>query len=157
MCCSSRFFVGLACFLLCASTGCGNPDAKQAKLIMEMPAGERRQALHSLPPDKEVAIYLYAATKIEPPKLLMETAADWERILPTVKERLLTEKDDLARFQLLWLLVNISENYCLVSSHTDLVDAAKKAVAEMGPYKNAAQEPLNRILTRSAKPLPVCD
>jgi hypothetical protein len=149
--------VGLSSLLGCLGCWNPNPNAKRAREIIRMPSEQRRQVLASLPPGMQVDIYIYASTNFEPPFLLYEVAPNWKLILPVVKERLSTGTDDLTNFQLLWLLVAISESYCSLTERQDVLNAASQAVARMGPYKAAAQEPLRRLNHTPANHLPTCE
>jgi hypothetical protein len=70
-------------------------DAKQARAILRLPSEQRRQALTQLTPDKQLDVYLYAATRVEPPLILAnELAGNRQSILPRVKDRLASEVDE---------------------------------------------------------------
>ncbi len=137
-----------ACSLLSGClTGCG-PDAREARALAKMAPQQRRDAFASMPPGKQVDVYLYAALKFEPGVMFSdEVANNWKSILPIVKERLASKSTgDGRRTQLLWLLATISQNYCSLENRKDVLAVAAEAVTTMDEAnKQYAVEPLRRI------------
>jgi hypothetical protein len=159
--CNSKIRLVAAAICICSlfsCQGCLDSNAKEARTIRRMSPQQRQQVLASLAPAQQVDIYISGATKFEPPILLPEVAANWRAVLPIVKERLLAENGQAARFQLLWLLVTINENYCSLVERQDILSAASQSVVAMKSYKHVAQEPLERLTTYSNPTnLPPCN
>lgn len=123
---------------------------------MKLPLEQRRQTLAKLPPETQVDLYVYAATKREPPFLLGEIAENWKSVLPVVEKRLSTERSDEARYQLVWLLVAIAENYCFLSDQTDVLERASRAANDAGVYSAGALDGLERLRHSHNLVLPPC-
>jgi hypothetical protein len=122
-----------------------------------MSAQQRREAFAGLPPNKQLDVYLYAATKVEPGLIFSDdVASNWKSVLPVLKDRLVSEPSEANRLQLMWLLAAISDNYCSLVERKDVLTVAAQTVAGMGePRKGSAAEPLRKI-THPAKQLPPC-
>jgi hypothetical protein len=141
-----------ACSLL---SGCG-PDARQARAMRQITPQQRREAFASMPPEKQLDVYLISAGG-EPGHIFSyDLASNWKSVLPVLKQRLSSQRGEAERVQLLWLLAAISENYCSLAERKDVLDAASRAVASMGASsKQYAQEPLRRVI-HPTKQLPPC-
>ena len=145
-----------ACSLLSGClTGCG-PDAKQARAMRQITPQQRREAVASMPPEKQLDVYLIAAGGEPGHNFSYDLASNWKSVLPALKQRLASQPGEAERVQLLWLLAAISENYCSLAERKDVLDAASRVVASMGASnKQYAEEPLRRVI-HPTKQLPPC-
>ncbi len=146
-------FIGL----LTGCRGCMSPELAEVRRIKGMPVENRLHYFSSLPPERQIELYVFAATKIEPPVLFLEVAPNWKRVLPVIKKRLGSEENELSRYQLLWLLAAISENYCALADRKDVLEAAELSIAVMHAYRDLAREPLERIIQSRLKQHPPCE
>jgi hypothetical protein len=142
---------------LALALGCSNPDKEAAWEIIRMPPEQRGQALSRLPPEKQMDIFVYADTKIEPPMTLaLEVASNWKSMLPVVTQRLASETDARTLPGLMMILFAVSANYCALSERDDVLIAASRAVKKIdAPYRDAAERQLKEI-THPQNKLPPC-
>ncbi len=137
----------------------GGPDAdvKQARAIVQLPREQRRQALAALPPDKQLDVYLYAATRIEPPVILAnELAMNGPSILPHVRDRLASERNDRRFTQLMLILVAISASDCSLEKRTDILGVIEQAIPRMSKADGELANHLLEGITHPLKQLPPC-
>jgi hypothetical protein len=133
--------------LLTLISGCSNPDKEAAWEIIRTPSEQRGQALSRLTPEKQVDIFVYADTKIEPPLILAgEVASNWKSTLPVVKQRLASETDSRILAGMMMILSATSSQYCSLSDREDVLSAASQAVNKIGaPYRDLAEKQLKEI------------
>jgi hypothetical protein len=133
--------------LLALILGCSNPDKEAAWAIIRTPSEQRGQALSRLTPEKQVDIFVYADTKIEPPLILAgEVASNWKSTLPIVKQRLASETDSRILAGMMMILSATSSQYCSLSDREDVLSAASQAVNKIGaPYRDLAEKQLKEI------------
>ncbi len=133
--------------LLALISGCSNPDKEAAWAIIRTPSEQRGQALSRLTPEKQVDIFVYADTKIEPPLILAgEVASNWKSTLPIVKQRLASETDSRILAGMMMILSATSSQYCSLSDREDVLSAASQAVNKIGaPYRDLAEKQLKEI------------
>jgi len=138
-------------------SGCSNPDKEAAWEIIKMPTEQRGPALSRLAPEKQVDVFLYAYTQIEPPRILAgEVASNWKSTLPVVKNRLVSETNPPMLAGLMMILSAVSANYCALSEREDVLTAASQAVNKLGaPYRDLAEKQLKEI-AHPEKQLPPC-
>jgi hypothetical protein len=135
------------CVPLALASGCSYPDKEAAWEIIKMPPEQRGQALSRLSPEKQINIFVYANTKIEPPLILAgEVASNWKSTLPVVKQRLASETDARTLAGMMMILSVVSANYCSLSNREDVLSAASQAVNKLGePYRDLAEKQLKEI------------
>lgn len=133
------------------------PERSTALRILEMPTEQRLRAMSELPPEKQVDVFLYAYTSVEPPKILAgEVAQNWKVTLPVIKDRLAKESRESYLDGLMLTLSAISARYCSLADRTDVLLVASRAVEKIGPpYRELADEQLARLKQPSAD-LPPC-
>lgn len=151
------FFLFCTCLLFFGCSGCTNPDAEQARAIIRMSPQQRREAFAGLPPSKQLDVYLYAATKVEPGLIFSDdVAANWRSVLPVLKERLASESNEKSRLQLIWLLAAISDNYCSLAERKDVLGVASQATAAMGELRKTSADEALRKIANPPKQLSEC-
>lgn len=133
--------------LLALISGCSDPDRETAWKIIKMSPEQRIQALSRLAPEKQVDIFVYAYTRIEPPTILAgEVASNWKSTLPVVKQRLTSETDDRILAGMMMILSATSAQYCSLSDREDVLSAASQAANKIGaPYRDLAEKQLEKI------------
>jgi hypothetical protein len=144
-------FLALSCVLAFLS-GCERPDpvASQARAIVQLPPEQRRKALVELPLDKQLGVYLYAATRVEPPLILAkELASNGPSILPILKDRLASEANDRRFTQLMLILVAVSAGDCSLEKRTDILDTVQRAIPRMNQEN---QQTANHLLESIVHP-----
>jgi hypothetical protein len=127
--------------------GCGNPDAELTHQILNMPVEQRGVALSRLPGEKQVAVYLYAYNRTEPPVILAgELADNWRTTLPSITARLAREDKETSAVGLIMILSAISSQYCSLADRNDVLAVARQAVSKIGPpHRELAERQLNRM------------
>jgi hypothetical protein len=148
----------LCCWLmLFGFLGCTDPETKQARALVAMPSEQRRRALSELSPNRQLDVYLYAATKVEPGLLLTdELAGNWRAILPGLKERLASETDETRLSPLILILVAISSTQCSLAERSDILTVASQAVAKMSHRRRQLGEEQLRAVAHPGKQLAPC-
>jgi hypothetical protein len=137
--------------------GCTDPNAKHARAIIEMSPQQRRQALAELPPDKQLDVYLYAATRVEPPLILAnELVANGPSILPQLKGRLASERDERRFTQLMLILVAISAGDCSLEKRRDVLGIVEQAIPKMKEDNKQLAEHLLAAVAHPPRQLPPC-
>lgn len=138
-------------------TGC-EPDAKQIKEIMKSPPQQRPEVFAKMSPSKQLEIYFYGQHYEPPYDFHFYLAPNWKSLLPTVKERLISEPDEKKVADMLALLEVISVTQCSLAKRADVLDAASEAVAKLriAIYIGRAKQALVTI-THPSKPLPPCE
>jgi|SRR5579883_121413 len=149
--------------LVCLSfalSGCGDssdPDVERAKAIVRLSADQRQKALVELPLDKQLDVYLYAATKVEPPLVLAkEVASNGPSILLTVKNRLAAEADDRRFTQLMLILVAVSASHCSLEKRSDILDIVQRTIPRMKEENKETASHLLEAIKHPDKQLPPC-
>lgn len=155
----SAAFLALV-WLSFALAGCGGStdfDAEKARTIVQLPADRRPKALAELPLNKQLDVYLYAATKIEPPLVLAkEVASNGPPILPFVRDRLASEADDRRFTQLMLILVAVSASQCSLEKRADILDVVHRAIPRMKEENKETANHLLEAIEHPAKQLPPC-
>ncbi len=145
------------CSLLSGCSGCADANAKQARAIIQLPPEQRRQALVALAPDQQLDVYLYAATRVEPPLILAtELASNGPSILPRLKDRLASEVDDRRFTQLMLILVAISASDCSLEKRRDILSVVEQAIPKMKEENRQLANHLLEAVTHPAKQLSPC-
>jgi hypothetical protein len=145
------------CSLVSGCKGCADANAKQATEIIQLPPDQRRQALVRLSPDKQLDVYLYAATSVEPPLILAnELASNGPPILPLVKDRLAAEVDERRFTQLMMILVAISASDCSLEKRQDILSVVEQAIPKMKEENRQSANHLLEAITHPMKQLPPC-
>jgi hypothetical protein len=102
-------------------------------------------------------VYLYAATRVEPPLILAnELASNGHSILPSVKDRLASEVDDRRFTQLMVILVAVSASDCSLEKRTDILDVIKRAIPRMKEENKQLAIHLLEGITHPVRELPPC-
>jgi hypothetical protein len=149
--------IGCISLTLAGCSGCNDAEAKQARGIIQLPSEQRRQALAQLAPDKQLDVYLYAATRTEPPLILAaELASNRPSILPNVKERLAAEVDDRRFVQLMQILVAISASDCSLEKRKDILGIVELALPKMREDNRQQADHLLEAITHPVRQLPPC-
>ena len=138
-------------------SGCSNPDKEAAREIIRTPREQRGQALSRLSPEKQVDVFVYADTKVEPAVILAgEVARNWKSTLPIVKQRLASETDARTLAGMMMILSATSAQYCSLSGREDILSVASQAVSKIDPpYRDLADKQLKEI-THPQNQLPFC-
>lgn len=145
------------CSVLLDCSGCADEDTKQARAIIQLSSDQRRQALARLAPDKQLDVYLYAATRVEPPLILAnELASNGPSILPHLKARLVSEVDDRRFTQLMLILVAISSSSCSLEKRTDILKIVEQTIPKMEEENRQLANHLLEGITHPAKQLSPC-
>jgi hypothetical protein len=143
-----------------ALAGCGHstdPNVEQAKAIIRLPVNQRPKALAELPLNKQLDVYLYAATRVEPPLVLAkEVASNGPSILPTVRDRLAAEADDRRFTQLMLILVAVSASQCSLEKRADILDVVQRAIPRMKEENRETANHLLEAIKHPEKQLPPC-
>jgi hypothetical protein len=147
----------LRCIFLYSIGGCANPDRDLTREVIRLPVEERGQALSKFPAEKQLDLYMYAYTRMEPPVILAgEVASNWQTTLPVIKARLSTERYDHSLAGLMMILSAISSQYCSLAKRDDVLAVASQAVNKIEPpYRDLANEQLNQLM-HPGKQLPPC-
>lgn len=137
--------------------GCEAPERVVTLRIIKLPAEQRLAAMSDLPAEKQVDVFLYAQSRVEPPiSLAGEVAHNWRSTLPVIRDRLATESREDHLAGLMLALSAISSTFCSVSDRSDVIIAASAAVEKIGPpHRELAEEQLKRVKYPSAV-LPPC-
>jgi hypothetical protein len=148
-----------ACLLLvaCPRTARRDPIAERAEAIVHMPSEERRQAVSGLRPDEQLDVYMYAYTKMEPPKVLAsEVASSWKTVLPILESRTTSETSSRKLAGLIMIFAAISYNECSLAGQQDVLATTSEAVTKISPpFRKVAEEQLREI-AHPTKQLPPC-
>jgi hypothetical protein len=133
--------------LVASISWCSNPDKEAAWEIIKTPQEQRGQALSKLSPEKQVDVFVYADTKIEPPVILAgEVASNWKSTLPVIKQRLVSETDGGTLAGMMMILSAVSAQYCSLSGREDVLSVASQAVDKIdAPYRDLAKKQLREI------------
>jgi hypothetical protein len=152
------FILALLCTfsVIVACRGFPDSDTRQAKALMRMSGQERQRAFANLQPNKQLDVYMAGATKFGPP-IMFEyyVAANWKAVLPSVKERLVSESDRRLA-ALMPILVVISDNFCSLAERDDVLSLVSQATPRVGELYRASVEEDLRKIAHPTKQLPPC-
>jgi hypothetical protein len=136
------------CYVLFSLVGgCATPERQLTREIIETPVDKRASVLARFPADKQLDIFMYAYTKMEPPRILAgELASNWRTTLPVVKAHLMTDTDEVTLSGMMMILSAVSSQYCSLEDRSDILTAASQAVGKIrAPHRELAEQQLKQI------------
>ncbi len=145
-------------FLVAGYSGCTDPQMKEAKAIVRMPPTERRQALAALSPERQLDVYVFAASNVEPPLLLAgDIAPHGQLVLPALKRRLASEQNEVRFTQLLLILVAMSAETCSLEQRNDVLDVVRQRIERMTTSNKQLADHLVGQITHPTNKLNPCE
>lgn len=155
-----RYLIGVLLGLALTGLACerdSSVTAKTTRRLIPMSSEQRRETLAALSPDQRLDVFLYAATRLEPPILLAnEVAADAPGVLPALTSRMTTELDNARFAKLMLVLAAISTTRCSVEHREDILGIVRQGVSRISPEQRTLANQMLIAMERPAKELPPC-